>query len=201
MKLYKLTDAKRRTGHSHHLTTWRKGFQPPRLSGEGGLCGSGWYHAYDSPLLAVLHNPIHANFIHPRCCVLDVDEADIGRLDRQMKVGYTACTVEQWIKLPKVTTEQRIRYALLCALSAGYRGPRYIAWICKWWSNEDRSKMAAAAAYADAAAAAAADAADAAAADAADAAADAARFESLKKSADICRKYLTEEVLNKYKKL
>ena len=60
---------------------------------------------------------------------------------------------------------------------------------------------------------AAADAADAAyaaayAADAADAAAyaayadaDAARTSSLRKSADICREYLTEEVLSKYKKL
>ena len=66
----------------------------------------------------------------------------------------------------------------------------------------------AAAAYADAAAYAAAAYADAAAtyaaatyaADAA-AAAYAARKESLKKSADICRKYLTEEVFKAYKKL
>ena len=52
--------------------------------------------------------------------------------------------------------------------------------------------------------AAAADAADSAADAAADyaayaAAADAARVNSLKKSADICREYLTKEVLNKYK--
>jgi hypothetical protein len=73
----------------------------------------------------------------------------------------------------------------------------------------DAADAAATAAYAAAYAAYAADAADAAAtaaataayaADAADAA-DAARNSSLKKSADICRKYLTEEVFKAYKKL
>ena len=61
-------------------------------------------------------------------------------------------------------------------------------------------------AYADAAAAAADADADAAAADVAAAAAyadadAAARINSLKKSSDICREYLTEEVLNAYNKL
>jgi hypothetical protein len=42
---------------------------------------------------------------------------------------------------------------------------------------------------------------DAAAYAATDAAYDVARFDSLKKSADICREYLTDEVLTKYKKL
>ena len=55
---------------------------------------------------------------------------------------------------------------------------------------------AAVAAYADAAAYAAADAAAAAYAAAAN-----ARENSLRKSADICREYLTEEVLSKYKRL
>ena len=58
---------------------------------------------------------------------------------------------------------------------------------------------AAAAAAANAAYAAACAAADAADADAADA--DAARTTSLKRSADICREYLTEEVMVKYRKL
>jgi hypothetical protein len=61
------------------------------------------------------------------------------------------------------------------------------------------SASAAAAADADAASAAAADAADAAAADASAASAD-AKIKSLKKSADICREVLTEEVLQKYKR-
>ena len=62
---------------------------------------------------------------------------------------------------------------------------------------------ASAAAYAASAAAYAYDASDASAAsaDAADAADAAAREESLKKSADICREILTEVVLQKYKKL
>jgi len=70
------------------------------------------------------------------------------------------------------------------------------------------SAAAAVYAYADAAAAAADADADAAAADVAAAAAyayadadAAARINSLKKSSDICREYLTEEVLNAYNKL
>lgn len=34
--------------------------------GQGSLCGPGWLHYYAHPLLAVLHNPIHADIASPR---------------------------------------------------------------------------------------------------------------------------------------
>lgn len=33
-----------------------------QTSGEEELCGPGWLHGYRDPLLAVLHNPVHANY-------------------------------------------------------------------------------------------------------------------------------------------
>jgi hypothetical protein len=73
---------------------------------------------------------------------------------------------------------------------------------CLKYVNGEITREELYAAAADAAAAAYdAYAAYAAAAAAAYAAADAARFDSLKKSADICREYLTDEVLSKYNKL
>ena len=139
MIIYKLTDKKRQTGHGHVVTTWEKGFTPPRLSGEGPLCSGGWYHGYDSPPLAVLHNPIHAAFPKPRCCSIEVVEEDIGRLDGQMKIGFRTGKVTGWIKLPEITSEQRVRYAILCVLSTGYRDAEYIRWARDWWANIDRS--------------------------------------------------------------
>jgi len=37
------------------------------------LCSSSWFHCYDHPLLAVLLNPIHANFKNPLLFEVEVD--------------------------------------------------------------------------------------------------------------------------------
>jgi hypothetical protein len=86
-------------------------------------------------------------------------------------------------------TRQELDAAAAAAAAAAAYAAAYAAYAAAY---------AAYAAYADVAAYAAAYAAYAAYA-AADA--DAARVNSLKKSADICREYLTEEVLTKYKRL
>jgi hypothetical protein len=136
--LYKLTDQNHQTGHRHVLTTWRKGFRPPRLSGEGPLCGSGWHHAYDHSLLAVLHNPIHADFEDPRCYKIKVHEDDIGRHDGQMKVGFAAGETLEEIDLPKVTTEQQVRYAIGIAVTV-YPHDEYLQWATGWIDGTDRT--------------------------------------------------------------
>ena len=56
-KLYKLTDQNHQTRNN---TKWGAGVTHT-ASGQGDLCTAGWLHAYTSPLLAVLLNPIHAN--------------------------------------------------------------------------------------------------------------------------------------------
>ena len=55
---YKLTNENHET---YNGTKWGPGVTH-ETDGHGELCGSGWLHYYDDPLLAVLLNPIHANF-------------------------------------------------------------------------------------------------------------------------------------------
>ena len=61
-KLYKLTDS---CGRTRDGTRWGPGVSHSG-TGKGELCGPGWIHAYEHPLVAVLMNPIHANFQNPR---------------------------------------------------------------------------------------------------------------------------------------
>jgi len=147
MILYKLTDENGMTGRGYVLTNWHPGVTPEQLSGEGGLCGCGWYHAYEDPLIAVLHNPIHANFSKPRCFRVRVRKKDVYAPD-QMKCGFRTGRTLREIALPEVTTEQRVRYAIGCA-SIGCHDGAWIKWASSWLRDIDRSADAArAAAYA-----------------------------------------------------
>ena len=59
MKLYKLTDEHNKT---HGGTEWGKGVTHRAKGGGKELCTQDVIHAYKHPLLAILLNPIHANF-------------------------------------------------------------------------------------------------------------------------------------------
>ena len=161
LTLYKLTD-------SHHRTygscTWGPGVSH-ETSGKGPLCSSGWLHAYEYPLLAVLLNPIHANFPAP---VLWLAEGSGECLrEGQLKLGVTKLTTVRILELPAVSTTQRIRFAILCALAVCTE-PRFVRWAQAWLDTSDRSATSAfAAAYAAVAYVAASAAAAAASADAA----------------------------------
>ena len=191
--LYKLTDQAHRTRAGHdNETLWGVGVEhSAKGDAEQDLCSDGWLHAYTDPLLAVFLNPIHADINNP---VLWEAEGEVGKSDG-CKVGCRTLRTVRIIPLPKVTTEQRVKFAILCAKQV-CKDEKWNAWADAWLSGEDRSSKAAeaaeaagaaadaayAAAYAAARAAraaawrAAARAAEAAAdaADAADAAADAA---------------------------
>jgi hypothetical protein len=176
-KLYKLTtqDHYTRKGAANQCL-WGENVTHSG-TGEGDLCGPGWIHAYEHPLLAALLNPIHANIEAP---VLWECYGVVKLRDGELKVGCQTLTTIRQVTLPALTTEFRICFAIKCALKV-YKAPAFVKWAKRWLSGEDRSRKAAnaAAAYAAnagaAAYAAAADAADAAyAAYAAYAAADAA---------------------------
>ena len=142
--LYKLVNADRTTYGGFRWP--RRGFRPPRLDGVGPLCTTNWYHAYDSTLLAVLHDPIHGRFgPDAECFSIHVDADDIGRLDGQMKVGFRAGVVGETVPLPKVTTEQRVRYGIACA-SQVYDGLKWTRWAKGWIYSADRSASSAASA-------------------------------------------------------
>lgn len=144
-----------------------------RASGTGPLCSGGHLHAYLSPELAVLLNPIHGNYAEPY--LLWRARGTISARDHELKVGCSALTLLRQVPIPVATTEQRVMFALWCVLAVTCN-PAWIDWAEGWLAGEDRSARSAKAA--EAAAAEAAEAAEAAwaAAEAAEAAASAAAW-------------------------
>ena len=105
-------------------------------SGKGELCGPGWLHHYSSPLIAILHNPIHADYTDP---VLWFAEACGEHLDdRGVKGGSTKLRLLDRIPLPVFTDIQCVAYAIYCALEV-YDDPQYIIWAMNYLSGADRS--------------------------------------------------------------
>jgi len=136
MKLYKLTDS---MGKTYGHTQWGEGVTHKAKRGKGELCSDKYIHAYTHPLLAVFLNPIHADFKDPQ---LWEAEGHVAQNDRGLKVGCKSLTTIREMDLPTVTKEQRVRFAILCALEVckeeGFR-----KWADGWLSGEDRSESAA----------------------------------------------------------
>ena len=155
---YKLT--------TQDMTTYR-GFRwvigkPEQTLGDGELCGPGWLHYYESPLLALLHNPIHAVITNPRLWECEI--AGEVKRDNGMKSGCTKLTLLREMTVPTIETDQRVEYAIRCAKTVckGSSWRTWNAWADKWLDCTDRSDKAAWAAWVAGAAARAAWAAEAA---------------------------------------
>ena len=133
MKLYKLTDENDQTKNA---TQWGEGVTHT-TDGKGDLCGPGWLHAYEDPLLAVLHNPIHGAFKAPHLWEAE-GEGEVKR-DGQMKIGVTRLTTVKRIDLPVVSTVQVIAYAILCG-KAVCDNVVWNQWADRWLSGEDRTE-------------------------------------------------------------
>src|SRR3972149_2796205 len=80
--------------------------------GTGELCGPGWSHAYTSPQLALLLNPLHAAYTP---CRLWAADGVIGATDRGLKVGCSALTLRREIAVPEIAIEERVRFGVGCA--------------------------------------------------------------------------------------
>jgi len=169
MIVYKLTDENACSLGNTHWTIGKTN----TATGEGGLCGPGWLHCYEHPLLAVLHDPIHGKF-GASARMFRCEAGGQILKDDQMKMGCSELTPIEEISLPTLTATKRIAYAIFCSQCV-YHDQWWNAWADKWLSGEDRTFAAAKAAKAAtwAAKAAAWEAAEAA-AEAAEAAAEAA---------------------------
>ena len=149
MKLYKLTDT---DGRTRGDTQWGPGITHRAMSGSkcakcgGGLCTHHYIHAYLDPLLAILLNPIHAEFDSPR---LWLAEGRIARRDGQLKIGCKQLTTIEELSLPAITTEQLVRCAILVVKQV-YHESSWNQWAEKWLSGDDRTVEAARAAAAEA---------------------------------------------------
>ena len=135
-KLYKLTDE---NGQTRNNTQWGEGMTHSG-TGEGELCSEGWIHAYTHPLLAVLFNPIHADFETPR--LWEARGTGESKSDG-LKVGFQSITTIKEIPLPKITTIQRIAFTILVAKKV-YKNAKWNEWADKWLSGENRAARAAA---------------------------------------------------------
>src|SRR3990167_8206723 len=136
-KLYKLTD---KDGRTYGGCQWGEGVTH-ETDGQGELCGPGWIHAYTDPLLAVLLNQIHANF-DPDTMLLWWCKGKVGRTDSGLKVGSTKVTTIRTIPGPEVTTQQRVRFAILCAREV-YQEPVWSQWAAAWLDGTERGANAA----------------------------------------------------------
>lgn len=135
--VYKLTDQNMQT---HGGCQWELG-KTKETSGEGSLCGPGWLHYSHNPLLAVMLNPIHTNISNPRLFEAEADGARND--DHGLKGGCTRLTLLREIALPEVTTTQRVRFGILCAMQVS-TDQQWRTWAEDWLSGKDRSRWAAA---------------------------------------------------------
>ena len=137
--VYKLTDADgyTRRGCSNEIR-WQVG-EWHEAVGNGGLCTAGVIHAYRSPLLAMLLNPVHAAYTNPQlwCC-----EAETVVEENADKVGVRRLRVMTNVPVPELTSAARVRFALRCALAV-YSAPDFVKWAQDWLSGNDRTEAAA----------------------------------------------------------
>ena len=136
MKYYKLTNKQSTTFND---TQWGEGITHQATVKGKTLCTNQVIHVYASPLLAAFLNPIHVDFRNPRLweCECSRPVADDG-----MKLGVKSCTTLRKVPPPKVTTEQRVKFAILCALAV-YHATEFVLWADGWLTGKDRSKNAA----------------------------------------------------------
>lgn len=138
--VYKLTDQNLQTYGGFQ---WQEGVWAPKLSGNGSLCGPGFYHAYTHPLLAEFLNPAHANFPDP---ILWLAEAKGNKVeDNGLKLGFLEMKIVSRILLAKPTVIQRVFFALLCVKEV-YQEASFVEFAEKYLKGEDRSENAAEAA-------------------------------------------------------
>ena len=118
-KLWKITnkDMTTRGGYKWGLGEWHE------TSGQGPLCGAGWLHCYEGdevggPLLAVLLNPIHGGFDPETMRLFECEGEGAELRDGALKLGRTRLRLVREVPVPVVTTAQRVRFGLYCALTS-----------------------------------------------------------------------------------
>ena len=110
---YKLTNQDMQTfgGMQWQLGEWGE------TDGQGDIGGPGWLHVYSDPTVAVLLNPIHANFAPCRLFTAEGEGAKIESTS-SLQTGFTRVRLVEEVACPGVTIEQRVRAALMFAHEA-----------------------------------------------------------------------------------
>jgi hypothetical protein len=155
MKLYKLTT------HDHETmgpTQWGPNVthKITSPSSKHELCSNKWLHAYLSPELAILLNPIHADIPTSDLVLWEAFTPDdsVKRYDQQLKIGVSELTTLYILPTPTITLDQRVKFAILCARAVGPTPtptPSFEKWADAWLAGTDRTRASARAAAAEAA--------------------------------------------------
>jgi hypothetical protein len=130
--LYKLTDENLTTQNN---TKWVLGEWKETDGIQQSLCNSSWLHVYKDPYIAALIYPAHMTYDNPRCFRA---EGDGKFLSDGTKCGVTKLRLVEEIPLPTITTEQRIKIAILCTMEI-YKEEQFTRWANDWLSGKDRS--------------------------------------------------------------
>ena len=109
-----------------------------KVEGTGPLCSKGWLHGYRDARLAVLHNPIHANYDPYVLWIAEVKGKVLH--EDYMKSGWSEMRIIEPVAVPAVTTEQRTRYAIKCAWCVN-NNPVWRKWAVDWIREENRSRQ------------------------------------------------------------
>jgi len=137
MKCFKLTDQNMRTYCGSFL--WVLGEWAPTLRGLGPLCASGWYHAYDHALVAVLLNRVHADIRGPRLFEASYDGRSRTLDEHGLKRGVVSLRLDKEVPLPVITPEQRVRIAIYCARRVYHEDQSWMVWSNAWVDGRDRN--------------------------------------------------------------
>jgi hypothetical protein len=138
MILYKLTDEDGYTRRGkENETRWAEDTTHTAI-GTGGLCTDGVIHAYEHPLIASFMNPIHASIQNP---LLWECEGEIIARDGQMLCGCKTLTLLNPMPMPEITTAQRVRISIKCALLV-YHDPGFVSWANGWLNGSDHTDAA-----------------------------------------------------------
>src|ERR1035441_3089235 len=133
---YKLTD---KNGRTKSNTQWGEGGTHTAIGTSKVLCSDGWIHWYTSPHIAVLLNPIHANFKAP---LIWEGEANGEILCEPLKSGSRVYTTLRLGMLPEISLSQRVAFGILSSLCVN-KNKEYVNWANNWLVNKDRSANAA----------------------------------------------------------
>lgn len=109
-----------------------------KVEGTGPLCSEGWLHGYRDARLAVLHNPIHANYDPYVLWIAEVKGKVLH--ENYMKSGWSEMRLIEPVAVPAITMEQRIRYAIKCAWCV-CNNPVWRDWAVDWIREENRSRQ------------------------------------------------------------
>ena len=104
--VYKLTD---KFGQTIGMTQWGNNVSHTAKGNSKKLCSDGFIHYYTHPLLAVLLNPIHADFKSPK---LWEAEASGEIINEPLKSGCKTLRTIKEIPLPEISRVQKIAFEI-----------------------------------------------------------------------------------------